>query len=227
MKGGGYNRVIGLTLGSGQQRDYVLRIPREALDEVEMDNIKDQIAITLFLAQYDFLHVPVTTAFDTTVKNILQCQYVLQERIDGVALQNIFYILPLTEKLQIASAVAGMFLQLESVALEKPGRLVGNGDLPNRSDVTPRASKQIKIAGFRNSGIHDLPLIDKQSLVSMITSLLEIRKQRNLEWEEMVERCERLQVIVKEMEALGMMRGTDDDCGLWHWDLSALNVMIY
>ncbi|KAE9368667.1 hypothetical protein N431DRAFT_561037 [Stipitochalara longipes BDJ] len=226
MKGGGYNRIIGLTFESGQQRDYVLRIPREALDEVEIDKIKDQVAVVLYLSQYDFLNIPVIAAFDTTVNNVLECQYVLQERIDGVAVQDVFYTLPLAEKLQITTAVAKTLLQLESVALERPGRLVGTGDLPNRSDVALTSTKEIKITGFANDPVEDLPLMEKQPLVSLIVSLLEIRKQRNIDWDEMVERCERLQAITKEMEAAGLMSNTDDYCVPWHWDLSAANIMI-
>jgi hypothetical protein len=227
MKGGGYNRVIGLTLPSGQKHDYVLRIPRSALDEVEMGEIKDQVAVTLYLSRYDFLHVPVIAAFDTTVNNVLECQYVLQERIDGIAAQDIFYTLPLPEKLQIARDVAEMLLLLESVTLERPGRLVGTGDLPDRSTVTPTSANEIKIAGYRNNPIEDLPTMEKQPLVSLITRLLEIRKQKNLGWDEMVERCERLQTIAKKMEAAGLMRATDSNSVLWHWDLSAANVMIH
>jgi hypothetical protein len=153
MKGGGYHRVIGLTLPSGQKHDYVLRIPRSALDEVEMGEIKDQIAVTLYLSRYDFLHVPVIAAFDTTVNNALKCQYTLQERIDGIAAQDIFYTLPLTERLQIARSMAEMLLQLESVALERPGRLVGTGDLPDCSTVAPTSANEVKIVGYRNNPI--------------------------------------------------------------------------
>ncbi|KAN0093868.1 hypothetical protein V8E51_017052 [Hyaloscypha variabilis] len=227
MMGGGYNRVIGLTLEAGQQRDYVLRIPREALDADEIHNIKDQVAATLYLSQYGFLHVPVIVAFDTTVNNVLECQYVLQGRIEGGSVQDIYYTLPLAEKLQITTAVAKVLLQLESLTLEKPGRLVGTGNLPDRSDIAPTSVNEIKIAGFRECPIEDLPSMEKQPLVSLIISLLEIRKQKNLEWGEMVERCERLQAIAREMEAAGMLRSTDEECGLWHWDLSASNVMIH
>jgi hypothetical protein len=227
MKGGGYNRTIGLTLPSGQQRGYVLRIPRSALEEVLMGEIKDQVAVTLHLSKYEFLHVPVIAAFDTTVNNTLECQYVLQERIDGVALDHVFYTLPLAEKLQITTAVAEMLVQLESITLEKPGRLVGTGDLPDRSDVAPTSANEIKITGYRENPIEDLPSMEKQSLASLITYLLELRKQKNLDWDEMVERCERLQSIVKDMDAAGLIRSTDDECVLWHWDLSAGNVMIH
>lgn len=226
MKGGGYNRVIGLTLQSGQKHDYVLRIPRSALDEVLMGEIKDQVAVTLYLSRYDFLHVPVIAAFDTTVNNVLECQYVLQERIDGSSIQDIFYTLPLFEKLQITRAVAKMLLQLESITLERPGRLVGTGDLPARSDTAPASANEIKITGYCNSFIEDLPVMEKQPLVSLITSLLEIRKQQNLDWDEMVERCERLQAIAREMVDAGLVRVTDNNCALWHWDFSAANVMI-
>lgn len=72
MRGGGYNRIIGLSLPSRQKHDYVLRVPRSALDEVEMGEIKDQVAATLYLSRYDFLHVPVIAAFDTAVHNALE-----------------------------------------------------------------------------------------------------------------------------------------------------------
>jgi hypothetical protein len=157
MKGGGYSRVIGLTLSSPQQRDYVLRIPRTAWEEVQVFEIKDQVAVSLYLSQYGFLHVPVIAAFDATDNNILECQYVLQERIEGVSVGHVFYALPLAEKLQITTAVAEMLVQLESISLENPGRLVGTGDLPDRSDVAPTSAKKIKIAGYRDNPMEDLP----------------------------------------------------------------------
>jgi len=226
MKGGGYNRVIGLTLQSGQEHDYVLRIPRWALNEAQMGEIKDQVAVTLYLSRYDFLHVPVIAAFDTTVNNVLECQYVLQQRIDGTSIQDIFYTLPLSEKLQVARAVAEMLLQLESITLERPGRLVGTGELPARSDTAPASANEIKINGYRNNPMQDLPIMEKQPLLSLITSLLEIRKQKNLDWDTIVERSERLQAIAREMKALGLFQVTDNNCALWHWDLSAANIMI-
>lgn len=44
--------------------------------------------------------------------------------------------------------------------------------------------------------------------------------------EEMIERCDRLQEIAKEMEKAGLMRCYDDQCVVWHWDLSASNILI-
>jgi len=226
MRGGGYNRVIGLTFPSGQQHEYILRIPRSALDEVERGEIKDQVAVALYLSRYDFLHVPAIAAFDTTVNNVIKSQYVLQERIDGIAIQDIFYTLPISQKLEITTVVAKMLIQLETVTLEKPGRLVGTGDLSDLSHVAPTSANEIKITGYRNNPVEDMPLVETQPLTSFITSLLEIRKQKNLDWDEMVVRCGRLQAIAKEMEEVGLMRPTDSECVLWHWDLSASNVMI-
>jgi len=226
MKGGSFNRVVGLTFPSPTQRDYVLRIPRSSLDEDQAHEIKDQVSVLLYLSQHGFLQVPRIAAFDITHNNALESQYVLMERLQGTCVQDVFYNLPLPEKLQITTIVAELLIKLESIGLDKPGRLIGTGDLPDRSHIAPVSANAINITGYRNNPMEDMPSFETQHIVPFITSLLDFRKQEDPDWDEMVERCERLQTIAKEMEGAGLIRNTDIDCVLWHWDLSARNILI-
>ncbi|KAH7391306.1 hypothetical protein BKA64DRAFT_677302 [Cadophora sp. MPI-SDFR-AT-0126] len=225
MEGGSFNRVIGLTFPSGDKPEYVLRVPRYALDEDQTKDIIDQVSVQLHLAKCDSLPVASVAAYDSTTNNAINSQYVLQERLHGETLCDIFYDLPLCEKLQIATKTAEIILKLESIKVDKPGRLVGADDLPPFSHPPAVPLADIKISGFRDHPMSDGPGLEKQPLASFIWELLEHRKEIYEDMPHLVERCEKLQVIALEMQSAGLVRVADSDTVLWHWDLSASNIL--
>ena len=225
MKGGGFNRVFGLKFRAERISECVLRIPRFAMDDDQAVEISDQVSILSHISRYHFLHVPTNFAFDTTKDNAIGFQYVLQQRLRGKSIPNVFYDLPMSEKLQITKLVAELLIKMESIKLDKPGRLIGDRSLPRASNKPP-FSANVDIIGYRYNPVTDMPAIEKQSLVSFLSSLFEMQKQNDHNFPPLVDMCSRLQRIGREMERAGFMRNSDDECVLWHWDLSASNIMI-
>ncbi|KAF4617039.1 hypothetical protein G7Y89_g15110 [Cudoniella acicularis] len=221
MHGGGYNRVIGLQGSETPAPDLVLRVPR-FLDLDQAHEITDQVAVLSYLSQYDFLHVPEVVGYDTTENNALSSIFSLQRRIHGVPIEEVFYDLPLAEKLQITTLVAELLLKMETVRFEQPGRLRANGTLPPKSNETPPSVKDVKIGGFRLDPMEDMPEAERQPLCNLLVNLFSILKKKG----PTVEECDKLIEITKEMETAGLMRNTDTENVLWHWDLSASNILI-
>jgi len=229
MAGGSFNRIIGLEFPSGQHRNCILRIPRmqEETDILEPIELSDQICILQHLSQFDFLHVPKTLAYDTTQNNTIGSRYILQERLQGKGLCHDFYDAPLAERLEITTLIAEVLIKMESIPLDKPGRLIGSRSLPPVSHIPPESVSQIKITGFRENPRRDLPSVEKQHLTSLLTEILEIQKNANGGEEDFVESMfAKLQSIALEMEKAGLIRKTDVGIVLWHWDFSPQNVLI-
>ncbi|KAH6669529.1 hypothetical protein B0J14DRAFT_598897 [Halenospora varia] len=225
MTGGSYNRITGLHVPSNPVSELILRVPR-MLDDDQANDLKDQVAVLLFLSPQDSLHVPKVVSYDATTDNCISNMFVVQERIQGSAIADVFYELPLAEKLQIVGIVAELLIKLEDVAFDKPGRLTGSQDIPSKSVGPPPELKDITISGFRFNPIEDFPSSDAQPLVDFLTSLIDYRLSKVGDWEECEERWKRLKDIVKEMESADLIRTNDTKNVLWHWDLSANNILI-
>ncbi|TVY80380.1 hypothetical protein LSUE1_G005032 [Lachnellula suecica] len=225
MRGGGFNRIIGLEFAEREHLKYVLRIPRDVLQDHEVNETSDQVSILRYLSSFDFLHVPSVFAYDFTTNNALESQYVLQDRLTGKRVQDVFYELPLSEKLQFATVVAELVAKLNGIRLNKPGRLIGRRNLSDVWSGSSSTLPDIELTGYRENPVADIPASAKQPLVSLLGELLEFRKLKAghpkpaLMWEN-------LQTVTEQMEAAGLMQTTDAENVLWHWDLSARNIMI-
>jgi hypothetical protein len=231
MEGGSYNRIIGLTFASRDQQRFILRIPRQPLDESQPWEISDQISVLLYLSQFDFLKVPSIIAYDLTTNNSITSQWVLQARLPGQSIQMVFYQLPLAEKLQITTIVAELVMKLERIVLEKPGRLVGKRSLQPVSHSLSISGDGVDITGFRECPVEDFPVVEKQHLTSLLIEMLENRKQHALKEDPVrgwvaAEKYEKLQAITREMETSGLIRTYDIENVLWHWDFAARNILI-
>jgi hypothetical protein len=224
MDGGGFNRIIGLKFPASPIPDLALRIPR-MLDEDQFADLQNQVALASYLSQYDFLHAPKIFGYDSTTSNALGQMYVLQERIPGTCAGDIFYELPLSEKLQIMTLVAEMLIELESVGFDKPGRPVGISSLPRTLPSRPNFTNAIEIAGFRFNPMTEMERLEKQPLSDFLISLFEIHKQKypHPKTDQMFDK---LAEISKEMLSAGLMRAADSENVIFHWDLSGNNVII-
>ena len=232
MKGGSYNRIVGLKFASGQNRSCVLRIPVYDPRERSAIEVGNQVVVLHHFSKYEFLHVPSVLGYDLTKNNAIGSQYVLQSRLRGRTLEDAYYELPLSEKLEIVQLVAELLMKMESMSLPKPGRLVGKGHRPLVSH-TPPTKDDIEIIGYRDNPMTDMPIVEKQHLKPFLIELFE--NQRHIYIEEEKEREEgpflepmfnKAQSMAVEMEAAGLMRTTDVENVAWHWDLSPRNIMI-
>ncbi|CZS99128.1 uncharacterized protein RAG0_07591 [Rhynchosporium agropyri] len=121
IKGGSFNRIIGLMLPSSENSECILRIPRYPTSEQgdpHDQEVMDQVAIHLHLAKYDKFHIPSIVAWDATSNISLKSEYVVQTKLQGASLHDVYYQLPLTERLEVATSVAKMLLNLESITFE-------------------------------------------------------------------------------------------------------------
>ncbi|CAG8949097.1 hypothetical protein HYFRA_00002226 [Hymenoscyphus fraxineus] len=229
MCGGSYHRVIGLHFASRAQQDFVLRIPREPRDNTH--ETSDEISIMIFASQLKFLRAPIVCAYDCTTNNAIGCQYVLQERLPGKPLEDVYYELSLAEKLQITNLVAELVANLETVVFDRPGRLIGNRSIPEVSSVPPANESTISITGFRDTPLEleiDLPVLERQHLDKLFHQIFQLR--RNLDdyqkTEFMSKHYDTLERIAREMHLAGLTRKSDIDNVLWLWDMSAGNILI-
>jgi len=175
IHGGSSNRVISLSFPSGERQHCLHRIPREPLDEDQPYEISDQVSVLSYLSQYEFLKVPSILAYDTTTNNAIGSQYILQTLNPGKCLQMVFFDLPLQERLQITSFVAELVLKLETIKLDRPGRLIGTRSLPASSHTPLLPAADVSLAGYREDRIKDLPMLQPQSLPRLLIALLETR----------------------------------------------------
>ncbi|KAG4424161.1 hypothetical protein IFR04_002715 [Cadophora malorum] len=230
MKGGSFNRIIGLTFGSPEKKEYVLRIPRQPYDETQEYEISDQVGVLLYLAQFDSLKVPAILAYDTTTDNAINSQWVLQARLPGKPMQDIFYQLPVANRVQIAGEIAQLAIEMSKIKLPKPGRLSGSRCLPP-SAIMPPTVTNTSFTGFKAT--EDLSL-DKQPLAQVLAAQFDYFKQNEINsdhpnktaTQKMIDRWSTLQQIVSQMEMSGFMRIHDSDNILWHWDICARNILI-
>lgn len=229
MKGGGYNRIVGLEFALPEKPNFVLRIPRNGIEFDQPQDIKDQVATLNYVSQ--FLPVASVAAFDSTQNNAIASSYVLQERIHGVLMEDTFYDLPLAEKLQITTKIAELMIQMESIKLRTPGRVAASDDVPTLQHQQTTSPKRVKIYGYRSARFGSstqFPDLEEAPFTPLIREILQHRKQlcilKDNPW--MVEKMEMLQKIVSQMEEVELVRTTDRQCVMWHWDFAARNIMI-
>jgi hypothetical protein len=222
MKGGSFNRVVGLKFPG---RDCVLRIPRWN-DANAFADIDDQVAVLRYVS--NLLHAPSVVAYDSTTNNPVKSAYVLQDRIGGENVELIYESLSLSEKLQLATIVAEEILKMESHILETPGRLAAANATPAANEAPISPTGDIAVHGFRiNSNMPSptMAIMEKQALPSLMKAMLDHRVDAYGE-EFQAEMCKELKNVVDQMEVVGLMRTTDSENIIWHWDFAHRNIMI-
>lgn len=224
MRGGAYNRVTKLTLPSsvGGER-YVLRVPRDNEDpETTAQGVRDQVAINSYVA--GLFPVPGIIAYDATNKNAVETPYVIQKlapgrRLDEVLLED----LPIGDRFQIASAVADIFIRMQSVLIPTSGRLVSAPNIPDRCDDVSTLSTSLVIAPFKidEGEVHET--ISSPSVADFIEAILALRCEK-CDNKIVLKKWIRLREINQEMKARGFL--TCEQPVLWHWDFAPRNILV-
>lgn len=229
MKGGSYHRIIGVKFDSREPQDYIFRIARMQEDRDLSRQVKDEVATHQYLSQ--LLPIPKVAASDETKNNVLQCSYIMQERISGKTHEATYYNLSLTEKLQITSKVAEFIQKMETIRFDKPGRLAAKPDTPVLSDISNNSTQNIEIAGFREGKMAvegDWPISEAQPFKQLMSELLVYQRAQYDDGNNnySLKHLDALILIAEQMEKAGLMRNVDMQCALWHWDFAGRNVMI-
>lgn len=145
LRGGGYNRIIGLTLTHSQTQDgeapdsqhiqaqaseaaveYILRIPREDWTKVD-----DDVAAHVFvdrLANQDSeipkIPIPKVIRFDWTTNNCLGSQFMVQTRLRGQSLLDVYPGLSHEHQCKVARELGQVLRRMIAVSSTQPGKLV-------------------------------------------------------------------------------------------------------
>ncbi|KAF7888718.1 uncharacterized protein EAF02_003259 [Botrytis sinoallii] len=226
MGGGSYNRVIGLTFpGQSEDRNFVLRIPRSPYEDHELHKIRDQVATLLFLKRFDFLCVPTIAAIDTTEDNVIASQFVLQEKITGQPLSDVFPTLPLAEKLELTTLVTRLLIKMEDITFEDPGVLSGAQLLPWVSTSIHQSNSPPVISGFSINPMHVASPLRKQGLGSLLFNMLSDQKKTYTSGYSVV-LWSRLLDALKQMEQAGFFKDSDSRNILWNWDICSRHIFV-
>lgn len=223
MRGGSFNRVIGIFFSSSKRHpgSYVLRIPRDPLG-VEADEFENQVAIAHFLEIK--LPVPTIHAYDTTTSNAISRQYVLQNRVSGSCLENVYESLSAEERLHIASRVAAMIIRMEHISFPTAGRLMSTSKLPDRCRNLKDLSISLGIGPFQIDGKPGPGFTHGQSVKDILCGLINSQIAYCDRHDKRLEKWETLHEVILEMDRVGYLKGSD--AVLWHWDFAARNILV-
>jgi aminoglycoside phosphotransferase (APT) family kinase protein len=231
IKGGGYNRIIGVNFDiESNVPPCILRIPLDETEFSESNEITDQVAVLRFLHQHS-LPVPQVWTYDVTADNAIGSRYVLQTRMPGAPLSDIYDDLSTEEKRQIVDQWVDLLVKIESIKFPTAGRLVAATPSKPCANSTLQG---IEIIGFGTSqfeGDHNaVETNPATSLVELLFSQFEAWKQHDVNpsidrgtstlWAQIIE-------IAKEMDSLQLLGSVNDNENvLYHWDLASRNILV-
>ena len=228
MKGGSNNRIISLTLPN--LPPAIIRIPRFVGDVLR--GIHDQHAVASLLGG-TAIPVPETIAYDTTLGNQIESEYIIQRRIPGVPLEDIYYGLEINEKEHVLSQVIDLLVEMENIQFPATGQLVATGCLPdaqvvNRSDTSHSAG--VATAPFPIwRGEPPQPGPTRTTLEDTFADRFRAwdTKRETRPGKALVPIFAQLEEIVAEMRSLGFF----EECSvapnvLHHWDFQPRNIIV-
>lgn len=121
MHGGGFNRIIGVSITTSESpaiSQYILRIPR--FENARLDH---DLAPLQLLRQRSKIKIPDIVTFDTTRLNVLESPYMIQTRIPGSSLFPAYPNLPFKMRCAIAKELGEVFFELLSIRSVTAGKL--------------------------------------------------------------------------------------------------------
>ena len=227
MKGGSYNRIIGID-GFGtdplDRTRMILRVPRW-----EEDRIDREVATLHFLRQRAKIPVPKVIAFDTTSNNKLNSSYMIQNRITGINLRSAYPDLSHQQKCSLAAQWGRLLLDLHSVSSPVAGLIESSDEFTYDKDfkVVQFDMSEINSAG---PDVNCLPADVPGS--DTILGTLEIRFDRwkayalRLDKDDLLrsDLMDNLTTVAREMNDIGYFDNNRNV--LCHLDLEPRNVII-
>ena len=150
LRGGGYNRVIGITIKhttNEEPTNLILRVPR--FDVARPDR---EVAILRFVRQHTTIPIPEVKHVDFTSDNPLKQPYVIHNRIPGFDLQSrnnptCYLSLNQEQKCTFAKDFASILRQLYDITHPFPGHIECSADSNNHQNFTVRHFDLITIFG--------------------------------------------------------------------------------
>lgn len=221
LKGGSYNRIIGIetppSTGDAHGR-YILRIPRFETAQQERE-----LAIVRYVRQHTSIPTAEIIFSDSTPENPLNDPYVIQTRIPGENLHATYLSLSHEHKLAVAEQWGRTVLSEMAVKNHFAGVVDAKID-----------ENGAHIYGFRPFAVdpeledntQDLRLLSKQSILDIFTLQFErwdAADKRLYPDDFPLDHLERLTTVAKEMDAAGLFDNAF--FSLCHLDFAPRNVM--
>ncbi|KZV84117.1 APH-domain-containing protein [Exidia glandulosa HHB12029] len=106
LAGGGFNRVVGVTVADADQvteKEYILRVPR-----FDSADISLQVQTLSWLSSSTNIPVPKVVAHDSSNDNPIGDPYMLMEKLDGVSLYQVIDDMSDDDRVSMAEQVAGL-----------------------------------------------------------------------------------------------------------------------
>ncbi|KAM7183619.1 Protein kinase-like domain containing protein [Naviculisporaceae sp. PSN 640] len=128
MRGGTYNRVVGVTIGTGdKQQRLILRVPRTKdfcpPTQLALIDITEDIAPLLFV-QKAGIPCPEISSFDHGLSNPLGLPFMLQKRVKGTCLLDCLHTLTHPQRRRLAQELGVAYRKMLATTSSVPGRII-------------------------------------------------------------------------------------------------------
>ena len=209
MKGGGYNRIIGVNMVSGKR--YILRIPYCA--QPVNHELADQVAIIRHVKKNSSIAVPCVIRFDVESRNPIQLPYMIQTRLKGVPLHHLIDLLNFHEKQNLTTVIVELWSKICNLTFRAAGILRAQ-DLHTAKDVV------LTITGDVDPQ-EPHPRNAMHFLVSCFQGQMKEARRRNHHLKyELMRRLHRATI------ALSGVKPIINKFSLYHWDLAPRNILV-
>lgn len=225
LKGGSFNRVISIKTppSTGEaQGSYILRIPR-----FEIAQQQREIAILRYVRQQTSIPTTEVIFSDSTTENPLNEPYMIQTRIPGQSLQDIYPTLNHEQKRAIAKQWGQILLSQRTVRNDSPGIVHAT---PDQDGTIVFTIHPYNVDSEQQPDPADVPLSPAQSVLELFVTQFErweaahIRSSRAPASAFRPDHHDRLIAVAKDMDAAGFFK--DTSFTLCHLDLYPRNVMV-
>lgn len=240
LKGGSYNRVVGLEFVGTDVPPCVIRIPRPYPHDGDLESKKaaNQVSTIAFIRGQN-LPTPEVLAYDITSNNALESEYMIQARAAGVTLESVLATMSNEEKKSLITQMVPLLVQMESIHFPTAGKVIAPSKIPTTSCLSKSTLDPPIVPGFTvGPPIHEkiLPTTPGASLKTLMLNQLngwidyqcrklpEGRKAEGRPW--FVDLLEDLMAIATQMEDLGLMKPEAEPNVLYHWDLQPRNILV-
>lgn len=252
LRGGSYNRIIGLTFTSKDQDStcgqptertsetvtkYILRIPIFVAQQVD-----DDVAALLFAKRLQHeantpdILVPKVIAFDETENNCLSSSFMVQEHIGGQRLLDVYPQLGHEQQRRVAHDLGRAYRRMLAVSSTQAGRLVLPDD--NKSldaeihvaswDAHPsifskNERKPRKSTPYRVGGANESVLELLRRTYRKQKAEIRERLPKDKSRPVLIDQCSK---VASEMDAARYFKESDGHFALAHLDLEPRNILV-
>ncbi|KAL2067208.1 hypothetical protein VTL71DRAFT_1632 [Oculimacula yallundae] len=219
MHGGGFNRIIGVSVSSNEGAtlsQYVVRVPRFEAAQLEFE-----LAPLRLLSQRKSILTPDVVAFDTTGRNVLESPYMLQTRIPGSSLFLTYPDVSHATKCAIAKELGKVYSELLSINSVTAGRLRLS---PSHESLTiqPFHNPEITATAHYQEGPAAQTTFDM--LRASLDHQMELAAAQGPNQSFRISFFDQFIAAASEMNALGVLDG--NYYSLCHLDLEPRNILV-